>query len=94
MVNSAVFSPDGSRVVTASRDKTARLWDAKTGAALATLSGHTDVVNSAVFSPDGGRVVTGSHGQHRATVGRRDRRGCLQRSRGHAGAINKCGVQP
>ena len=61
MVNSAVFSPDGSRVVTASRDKTARLWDAKTGAALATLSGHTDVVNSAVFSSDGSRVVTGSH---------------------------------
>ena len=59
-VNSAVFSPDGSRVVTASEDNTARLWDAKTGAALATLSGHTDTVDSAVFSPDGSRVVTAS----------------------------------
>ena len=39
---SAAFSPDGGRVVTASADNTARLWDAKTGAALATLSGHTD----------------------------------------------------
>jgi WD40 repeat protein len=30
-VNSAVFSPDGARVVTASRDQTARVWDAATG---------------------------------------------------------------
>jgi hypothetical protein len=59
-VNSVEFSPDGSRVITASADHTSRPWDAKTGAALATLSGHTKSVNSAVFSPDGNRVVTAS----------------------------------
>ena len=37
---SAAFSPDGSRVVTASSDNTARLWDAATGVPLATLAGH------------------------------------------------------
>ena len=47
-------------MVTTSKDKTARIWDAKTGAAIATLSGHTNVVESAAFSPDGTRVVTAS----------------------------------
>ena len=28
---SAQFSPDGARIVTASDDKTARVWDAATG---------------------------------------------------------------
>jgi len=46
-VVSAAFSPDGRRVVSASRDGTARLWDAADGALLATLQGHTDRVNSA-----------------------------------------------
>src|SRR6266516_735107 len=56
----AVFSPDGKRVVTASDDKTARIWDARSGKSLAVLRGHTDAVVSAAFSPDGKRVVTAS----------------------------------
>ena len=39
-VCSAAFSPDGKRVVTASDDNTARLWDAETGREIATLKGH------------------------------------------------------
>src|SRR5262249_54692177 len=38
---SAVFSPDGSEVLTASSDKTARIWDAATGKVIAELKGHT-----------------------------------------------------
>ena len=36
-VASAEFSADGKRAVTASHDKTARVWDAQTGAPLASL---------------------------------------------------------
>jgi WD40 repeat protein len=54
-----VFAPDGSRILTASDDNTARLWDVD-GNLLATLLGHTGRVNSAVFAPDGGRIVTAS----------------------------------
>ncbi len=59
-VLAASFSPDGTRVLTASSDKTARIWNATTGQPIATLTGHTDVVWAASFSPDGTRVVTAS----------------------------------
>ena len=57
---SVAFSPDGTKIVTSSRDKTARIWDAQTGRELIQLSGHTEWVTSAAFSPDGRRLVTGS----------------------------------
>ena len=57
---STAFSPDGTRIVTASVDNTARIWDATSGRELATLRGHTFLVNSAAFSPDGTRIVTAS----------------------------------
>jgi WD40 repeat protein len=58
--NGAAFSPDGNRVVTASSDKTARLWDANTAAMLATLPGHKEAFWSVVFSPDGTHIATAS----------------------------------
>jgi hypothetical protein len=60
VVGSAQFSPDGQRVVTASWDHTARVWDAATGKALSEPMKHDDGVVSAQFSPDGQRVVTAS----------------------------------
>jgi WD40 repeat protein len=59
-VNSAVFSPDGTRIVTGGDDHTARIWDAATGHPIATLVGHEDAVLDAEFSPDGKRIVTAS----------------------------------
>ena len=58
---SAAFSPDGKRIVTASDDKTARVWDAASGKPIGEpLKGHEDLVWSAAFSPDGKRIVTAS----------------------------------
>ncbi|HSH17601.1 MAG TPA: hypothetical protein VLD18_16285, partial [Verrucomicrobiae bacterium] len=54
------FSPDGTRIVTASADNTARIWDSATGRPLTEPIRHDDEVTSAVFSPDGGRVLTAS----------------------------------
>jgi WD40 repeat protein len=47
-------------VVTASDDRTARIWSARTGEVLQVLRGHSSKVWSAAFSPDGARVVTAS----------------------------------
>lgn len=46
--------------MTASRDKTAILWDADSGKELVVLEGHTRAVCSATFSPDGRWVLTAS----------------------------------
>jgi WD40 repeat protein len=60
LVSVAAFSPDGRLVVTASHDKTARIWDAETGAQLAVLAEHTKEVDTAEFSPDGRQILTSS----------------------------------
>jgi hypothetical protein len=66
-VNGAVFSPDGRRIVTASFDGTARVWDAARGALLAILAGHKGRIVSAAFSSDGARILTAS-ADHTARV--------------------------
>ena len=57
-VFSAVYSPNGQWIVTGSDDKTAKVWDAKTGTQLFTLAGHDGWVTSAAYSPDEQRIVT------------------------------------
>ncbi|WP_376967586.1 hypothetical protein ABNQ39_35980 (plasmid) [Azospirillum sp. A26] len=60
-VSVVAFSPNGRYVVTASFDKTARLWDLSGSTPTATvLEGHASGVLAAAFSPDGGHLVTAS----------------------------------
>jgi WD40 repeat protein len=51
------YSPDGTRIATASSDKTVRIWSADTGQLLHILS-HPDPVDAANFSPDGKLVAS------------------------------------
>lgn len=56
---SAVFSPDGTRIATASDDGTAKIWDAVSGVELLSMNGsESGAVWSAVFSPDGKTLAT------------------------------------
>ena len=57
----ARYSPDGRRIVTASDDNTARIWDAETGREQAVLRGHQLPLSGAEFSPDSSRVLTYAH---------------------------------
>jgi WD40 repeat protein len=56
----AAFSRDGRRIVTASEDFTARVWDSRTGIQLTPPLKHADQVRMAVFSPDGKWILTAS----------------------------------
>ena len=56
-----VFSADGARIVTASDDKTARIWDAKTGEPVGKPLRHeVQRLIRLIFSADGARIVTAS----------------------------------
>jgi WD40 repeat protein len=53
------FSPDGERIVTGGFDGKLHVYNAQTGAPLATMSGHRDNVLAIAFSPDGRRIASG-----------------------------------
>ena len=59
-VTGCAVSPDGTWIVSASDDKTLKVWDAGSGEARLTLHGHTAEVFGCVVSPDGAWIVSAS----------------------------------
>jgi WD40 repeat protein len=59
-VSSVVFSHDSTRLASASRDSTIKIWDARNGDCLQTLEGHSGSVISVVFSHDSTRLASAS----------------------------------
>ena len=85
LANQCRFSPDGSRLVSASSDHSARLWAIPSMDLLAVLRGHDDDVEMAAFSPCGRRIVTASRDH---TIGIFDDRGTmLARLWGHTADV-------
>ena len=91
-VNTALFSRDGTLIVTASNDGTARVFDVLSEQSLAVLRGHTGPVNSARFSRDGKLIVTASDdGTARIfAVGKQS----LAVLRGHTGPVRTATFSP
>ncbi len=59
-VNSVCFSPDGTKILSGSSDKTIRIWNVETGENIRTFLGHEDYINAVAFSPCGKKIASAS----------------------------------
>jgi WD40 repeat protein len=59
-LNGVAVTPEGRRAVSASTDKTLKVWDLQSGRELFTLEGHSGWVTAVAVTPDGRRAVSAS----------------------------------
>ncbi|GHO96591.1 hypothetical protein KSF_066390 [Reticulibacter mediterranei] len=90
-VTDCAISPDGTWIVSASEDRTLKLWDKHTGALRFTMEGHTAQVTCCSITPGGNRIISGARDGiikiWNAYTGNE-----LYSFSGHTNAITRCAV--
>uniref|UniRef100_A0A8V0ZUQ5 Dynein assembly factor with WD repeat domains 1 n=1 Tax=Gallus gallus TaxID=9031 RepID=A0A8V0ZUQ5_CHICK len=92
-ISSAQFNWDCSLIVTGSMDKTCMLWNATTGAHIATLTGHSDEIMDVCFDYAGQRIATAS-ADGSGRVYNAETKKCIAKLEGHGGEISKICFNP
>ena len=87
------FSPDSTRLASASYDCTVKVWDASSGACLQTLEGHSGVVSSVAFSPDSTQLASASWDKT-VKVWDASSGACLQTLEGHSNSVYSVAFSP
>ena len=92
-VRTCAWSPDGQRILSASDDRTLRIWDAASGESLRRLTGHEHGVGGCAWSPDGQRILSASDDKTLriwdAASGE-----SLRTLTGHGGGVGGCAWSP
>jgi WD40 repeat protein len=83
------FDSRGERLASGSHDKTARVWDLKTGAAVRVLTGHTKSIQGVAFSPQSDRLLTASDDET-ARIWDLGAGATLHTLRGHTSKLGGC----
>ncbi len=58
-VNAVAWSPDGTRIASAGKDRIVQVWEVKHNGNVVTYRNHEGWIRSVAWSPDGARIVSG-----------------------------------
>ena len=92
-VSTVAFTPDGTRIVTASKDTSLKIWDAAPHEEPPTLRGHEHWVRDVAVSPDGRLIASASSDQTVRLWDARSRT-ALMVLRGHSGSVEAVAFSP
>ena len=92
-VNSVAYSPDGTKIISGSWDKTIKIWNANYGVCLQTLEGHSSFVGPVAYSPDGTKIISGSEDET-VKIWDANTGECLKTLEGHSWIVHSVAYSP
>ena len=93
VVTAVAVTPDGRRLISASYDKTLKIWDLECGEHLKTLKGHSAWVTAVTVTPDNKRIISASDDQT-SIIWDLESGEQLKILRDHTGSIKAVAVTP
>ena len=87
------YAPDSSTLATASKDGTARIWNAATGGLVDVIKGHSGGLNAIAYNPNGRQIATASD-DHTARLWNAATGAAIATLQGHAAGLTMLTFSP